>query len=567
MPTKIPQHEGPTPLEAAKEEKPSAKATHVNMMTDTIIANMPQEGLRQILRGLLGVDPKVTPKLNELALFYLNNTRSSSCPDLFTGGQIPETTSSLEGFQRRYRCLMGCGRGFESMELLIEVIRQVKALIFVDGAKVSEELMESLAVVDADIVQSVTAMQKNLTTNSGVREMNFEEEKTAERMRSHLLECKEQAERLGQEFAFDRGLSRILKLALGESDTGRSMGNIAKAPPVANIANTQIERFQLGKSLVPRMFMGLWQFSSPAWGTASTTKINKHFRKHVDAGLTAYDMADHYGDAEVIFGSFRSSQPDASNIACATKYCVFEPTTINKEVVEANITERLSNINADSVELLQLHWQSYDDPQYVKMAQLVKEDPRVLNVGLCNYDTQHMNEVLESGVKIVSNQVQFSLIDSRPVFKMAESCIKHNVKLLTYGSLCGGFLADKWLGVAAPNMFAADMTPSHRKYFEMITVWGGWTLVQTLLTALSLISKKYNVSISNVATRWVLDHEYVGAVIIGGRMGISEHVDENVEVFSFKLDEEDKKTIQEVLDQSRAKDVFEAMGDCGGEYR
>lgn len=68
-------------------------------------------------------------------------------------------------------------------------------------------------------------------------------------------------------------------------------------------------------------------------------------------------MADHYGDAEVTFGTFRSSQSDASNITCATKYCVFEPTTINKEVVEANVTERLSNVNASSVELLQLHWQ------------------------------------------------------------------------------------------------------------------------------------------------------------------------------------------------------------------
>jgi hypothetical protein len=41
-----------------------------------------------------------------------------------------------------------------------------------------------------------------------------------------------------------------------------------------------------------------------------------------------------------------------------------------------------------------------------------------------------------------------------------------------------------------------------------------------------------------------LDHDYVGAVIIGGRMGISEHVEENVKVFSFRLDEEDKLAIK-----------------------
>jgi len=42
------------------------------------------------------------------------------------------------------------------------------------------------------------------------------------------------------------------------------------------------------------------------------------------------------------------------------------------------------------------------------MAQLVEQDPRVANVGLCNFDTQRMVEVVESGVKIVSNQVQVS---------------------------------------------------------------------------------------------------------------------------------------------------------------
>ena len=50
----------------------------------------------------------------------------------------------------------------------------------------------------------------------------------------------------------------------------------------------------------------------------------------------------------------------------------------------------------------------YEDAQYIPMAQLVEQDPRVLNVGLCNFDTQRMNEIVESGVHIVSNQVQVS---------------------------------------------------------------------------------------------------------------------------------------------------------------
>ena len=71
----------------------------------------------------------------------------------------------------------------------------------------------------------------------------------------------------------------------------------------------------------------------------------------------------------------------------------------------------------------------------MKAVRLLQDDPRVHSVGLVNFGTLRMEEILDSGVKIVSNQVQFSLVDLRPTFLMGDSCKKHNVKLLTYGSL------------------------------------------------------------------------------------------------------------------------------------
>jgi diketogulonate reductase-like aldo/keto reductase len=77
----------------------------------------------------------------------------------------------------------------------------------------------------------------------------------------------------------------------------------------------------------------------------------------------------------------------------------------------------------------------YDDHQYIEACKLIEQHPQVQSVGLCNFDTPRMNEIVDNGIKVVSNQVQFSLIDLRPTFKMADSCSKHGVKLLTYGSL------------------------------------------------------------------------------------------------------------------------------------
>lgn len=293
----------------------------------------------------------------------------------------------------------------------------------------------------------------------------------------------------------------------------------------------------------------------------------KQFTEYITRGFSAFDMADHYGDAEIVFGRLRSSLPRSDDIFGATKYCVFHKITVTPAGVRANVTERCQRMGANHVDLLQFHWQHYDDPQYIQALQILQEDQRVRHLGLCNFDTARLQEVIDSDVEVVTNQVQFSLVDARPRFKMGEVCIRHNVKLLSYGTLCGGFLAEKWLGKPEPQLFGADSTPSQRKYFEMIMTWGDWNLFKNLLRNLREIAVKHNVSISNVATRWVLDFPYVGAVIVGARMGVSEHTEENLKTYGWRLDDEDQANIEQVLEKSRREEVFKAMGDCGSEYR
>jgi aryl-alcohol dehydrogenase-like predicted oxidoreductase len=82
---------------------------------------------------------------------------------------------------------------------------------------------------------------------------------------------------------------------------------------------------------------------------------------------------------------------------------------------------------------------------------------------------------------------------------------------------------------------------------------------------LNEIAQKYNCSIANVATRFVLDKPQVAGVIIGARLGIAEHREDNAKVFDVKLDEQDISSINSVT--TKANDLFDVIGDCGGEYR
>ena len=96
-------------------------------------------------------------------------------------------------------------------------------------------------------------------------------------------------------------------------------------------------------------------------------------------------------------------------------------------------------------------------------------------------------------------------------------------------------------------------------------MWGDWRLFQSLLETLKQIADKHSISIANVAVRYILDRPTVAGVIVGVRLGITDHRDDNARVFTLRLDTDDQQQIQTVLDQSR--DLLRLIGDCGAEYR
>ncbi len=320
-----------------------------------------------------------------------------------------------------------------------------------------------------------------------------------------------------------------------------------------------------------RILNGMWQVSGGHGRIDPKAAIQTMF-KYVDAGFTTWDLADHYGPAEDLIGEFRRQiiatrgQAALTNIQAFTKW-VPRPGKMTKKIVEDNINISLRRMDVESLDLMQFHWWEYQDKNYLDalkyMAELQTEG-KIKHLALTNFDTEHLQIIVEAGIKIVSNQVQFSLVDRRPEVNMIQFCQQHDIKLFTYGSVCGGLLSEKYLGKPEPRGFDLA-TVSLKKYKNMVDAWGGWQLFQELLTTLKSIADKHKVSIANVAVRYILDKPAVGGVIVGARLGISEHLADNAKVFNFSLDAEDLQQIDVVSQQSR--DLYQLIGDCGDEYR
>ncbi|OUL35427.1 aldo/keto reductase [Nostoc sp. T09] len=320
-----------------------------------------------------------------------------------------------------------------------------------------------------------------------------------------------------------------------------------------------------------RILNGMWQVSGGHGRIDPKAAIQTMF-KYVDAGFTTWDLADHYGPAEDLIGEFRRQliatrgKEAVSHIQAFTKW-VPRPGKMTRKIVEDNINISLRRMDVESLDLIQFHWWEYQDKNYLdalKYMAHMQTEGKIKHLALTNFDTEHLQIIVEAGIKIVSNQVQFSLVDRRPEVSMIQFCQQHDIKLFTYGTVCGGLLSEKYLGKPEPRGFDLA-TVSLKKYKNMVDAWGGWQLFQELLATVKSIADKHEVSISNVAVRYILDKSTVGGVIVGARLGISEHLADNAKVFDFALDAEDVNQIDAVSRQSR--DLYQLIGDCGDEYR
>jgi aryl-alcohol dehydrogenase-like predicted oxidoreductase len=329
-----------------------------------------------------------------------------------------------------------------------------------------------------------------------------------------------------------------------------------------------LERFELAPGLnICRLLSGMWQVAG-GHGRIDPDLAIEEMEKYHSAGYTTWDLADIYGPAEEFIGEFRSrlAPGEQEKLQALTKW-VPDPQRITAGITKAAIERSMRRMRTSFIDLVQFHWWDYNNPYYIdalKHLSDLRDQGKIRHVGLTNFDTERMQVMKDAGLRPVSNQVQYSIVDRRPEVKMAGFCRENGSSLLAYGTVCGGLMSERYLGRQEPPTSSLD-TLSLRKYKRMIDEWGGWQLFQELLSALDWIAKKHRASIANVATRYVLDKPAVAGVIIGARLGITNHLTDNSRVFGLRLDQADLSSIVDVC--AKSVNLFERIGDCGDEYR
>ncbi len=168
---------------------------------------------------------------------------------------------------------------------------------------------------------------------------------------------------------------------------------------------------------------GIWQVSGSHGRISPKVAIQSMFN-YMDGGFTTWDWADNCGLAEDFIGEFRRQLINinsrgieaSSNLQALTKWMPI-PIKMTIKLVDKNIDISRKRMNLYALDLVQFHWWEYQNKNYLDalnyMAELQSEG-KIKHLALTNFDTEHLKIIIESGIKTVSHQIQFSLVVSSP---------------------------------------------------------------------------------------------------------------------------------------------------------
>ena len=330
-----------------------------------------------------------------------------------------------------------------------------------------------------------------------------------------------------------------------------------------------VERLELWPGYtISRLLKGGWHLAG-GHGAVDPKQAITDMAAFVEAGFTTFDCADHYVGVEQLIGDFRRAYPAlAGRVQIHTKMVpdLEQLATADAAYVEAIIDRSLMRMGVDALDLVQFHWWDYAVPRFVDIAQVLealRRKGKIRAIGVTNFDTPRLRAMLDAGVPIRANQIQYSPLDNRAEAEMLALCRAHDIAILAYGTIAGGFLTDAWLGKPEPP--GPFENRSHTKYKLIIDDFGGWALFQELLRAMRQIADRHGATIAQVAVRWALDRGIAGAII-----GVTSQrtLPENLGIAALRLTDADRAAIDAVTARRTgpAGDVYTLERDRTGRH-
>src|SRR3989440_1127358 len=256
---------------------------------------------------------------------------------------------------------------------------------------------------------------------------------------------------------------------------------------------------------IPIVGLGTWGIGGEMGPDSSRDEAGiEALRLGLDLEMKFIDTAEMYGAGHSEEVVARALEGRRDRVFVASKV---SPRHFSYNDVLEAAKSSLKRLGLKQMDLYQLHWPNPRIPLSETMRAMEKlvGDGIISHIGVSNFSVEQMKEAQESlsHEKIVSNQVEFSLIDRSVEAGILQYCQKEGLTVIAYSPLGQGKI------------------PRGRG---------------SSFKVLEEIAERLGKSRNQIALNWVLQHDSVVAI---PKAADTDHVKENAEVAEWKLGSED----------------------------
>ncbi|MCX6305058.1 MAG: aldo/keto reductase [Bacteroidetes bacterium] len=315
----------------------------------------------------------------------------------------------------------------------------------------------------------------------------------------------------------------------------------------------QITLRTLGRSdiRITPIGLGCWQFSKQGnlagkyWPSLEDDLIRDVVRISLEGGINWFDTAEVYGKGaseRALAKSLVALGKKPGDVVIATKWWPMFRTASN---LLKTIDDRLAALDPFPIDLYQVHqpWGfSSEVAEMEAMAKLVQAG-KIRQVGVSNFSAGKMRSAWEtlrkSGISLVSNQVQYSLLQRKiETNGVLETAKELGITIIAYSPLAQGIVTGKFHD--NPELLKNIGFRKHSSQFKP----KGMEKSRPVAVLVQKLAATYKVTPAQVALNWLIHFSGETVVAIPGATKAT-HAAENTGAMKFRLSAADMHLLDE----------------------
>ena len=296
---------------------------------------------------------------------------------------------------------------------------------------------------------------------------------------------------------------------------------------------------------VSKLCLGTWGIGGAGWDSYSDESRMDAIKAALECGINFIDTAPAYnaGKAECYVGETLSKLKMRREVVistkCGNKFVDGKYLRCgSKESILKQCDESLKNLKTDYIDIYLVHWPDPDVEleETIDAVSTLKKEGKILHAGVSNFSKEQIEEA-QKYCKIEAFQPQYSLADRKDE-KLIRLAYEQGLGIMTYGTLGGGILTGNYR-----KLRTFEQTDSRNRFYPYFKE-PLFSKAMELLTIMDQIAEERNVSLAQIAEKWVIQKRFVSSCIIGAQS--RARVEENCRNLQWELTDNEIRRLESV---------------------